>query len=222
VSGRFIVFEGGEGSGKSTQAARLAEHLGALLTREPGGTPLGARLRELLLAPPEPDAADGPPEARMAVRTEALLMAADRAQHAAEVLRPALRAGRDVVCDRYIPSTVAYQGAGRGLDPDELTGISTWAVEDLQPDLVVLLEVPDDVAAARTGGARDRIEAAGADFHRRVAESFRAQAAADPGRWVVVDGDGTPDEVEARVRAAVAARWPDVAQESDAEEPIDG
>ncbi|UDY34427.1 dTMP kinase [Dermatobacter hominis] len=209
MSGRFIVFEGGEGSGKSTQAARLAEHLGALLTREPGGTALGARLRELLLAPPEDGTDDHGDGGRMAERAEALLMAADRAQHAAEVLAPALRSGRDVVCDRYIPSTVAYQGAGRGLDPVELARISGWAVDGLLPDVVVLLEVPDEVALARTGGARDRIEAAGAAFHRRVSDSFRAQAAADPDRWLVVDGDGSPDEVEARVRAAVATRWPD-------------
>jgi dTMP kinase len=204
VTGRFIVFEGGEGSGKSTQAALLAERLGALLTREPGGTPLGSRLRELLLAPPD----DAGTTARMAERTEALLMAADRAQHAAEVLRPALQAGRDVVCDRYIPSTVAYQGAGRGLDPEELARISGWAVDGLQPDLVVLLEVSDAVARDRTGGARDRIEAAGADFHRRVAASFAAQAAGAPDRWAVVDGEGSPEAVRARVDAVVDDRWP--------------
>ena len=202
MSGRFVVFEGGEGSGKSTQAAMLAEHLGALLTRQPGGTELGARLRELLLAAPGSDAGGS----AMTRRTEALLMAADRAQHAAEVLAPTLATGRDVVCDRYIPSTVAYQGAGRGLDPGELARISDWAVDGLQPDLVVLLVVPDEVARERTGGARDRIEAAGADFHRRVADSFRDQAAAEPDRWVVVDGVGTPDEVQERVRVAVAAR----------------
>ena len=202
MSGRFVVFEGGEGSGKSTQAAMLAEHLGALLTRQPGGTELGARLRELLLAAPGSEAG----ASAMTRRTEALLMAADRAQHAAEVLAPTLATGRDVVCDRYIPSTVAYQGAGRGLDPGELARISDWAVDGLQPDLVVLLVVPDEVARERTGGARDRIEAAGADFHRRVADSFRDQAAAEPDRWVVVDGVGTPDEVQERVRVAVAAR----------------
>lgn len=200
--GRFIVFEGGEGSGKSTQAARLAARIGAVLTREPGGTEIGSGLRSLLLASaehPEP----------MAARAEALLMAADRAQHAAEVLRPALGRGTDVVCDRYIPSTVAYQGAGRGLDVAELTRISRWAVEDLTPDLVVLLEVPEDVSAERTGAARDRIEAAGVEFHRRVAQSFRHQAAADPQRWVVVDGVGDPDEIAERIWQVVVDRWPD-------------
>jgi len=203
-TGRFIVFEGGEGTGKSTQAALLAESLDALLTREPGGTALGSRLRALLLGGPGDDGG-----ALIADRAEALLMAADRAQHAAEVLRPTLAAGCDVVCDRYIPSTVAYQGAGRGLDPSELARISGWAADDLMPDLVVLLEVPDAVAWDRTGGARDRIEAAGQDFHARVAASFREQAAADPDRWVVLDGTGEVDDVRVRVLDAVRRRWPD-------------
>ncbi|MBS1836180.1 MAG: dTMP kinase [Actinobacteria bacterium] len=201
TTGRFIVFEGGEGTGKSTQAALLAEHLDALLTREPGGTELGASLRGLLLGA----AGDGP----IADRAEALLMAADRAQHAAELLRPTLAAGRDVVCDRYIPSTVAYQGAGRGLDAGDLTRISEWAVDGLEPDVVVLLVVPEEVAWERTGGARDRIEAAGRGFHRRVAASFREQAAADPDRWVLVDGTGGVDEVGSRVRDALRRRWSD-------------
>lgn len=201
TDGRFIVFEGGEGTGKSTQAERLAGRLDALLTRQPGGSAIGARLRALLLG--------GPDDAPIVDRTEALLMAADRAQHAAEVLRPALVSGRDVVCDRYIPSTIAYQGAGRGLDASELERISTWAVAGLQPDLVVLLVVPEEVAWERTGGARDRIEAAGRDFHRRVAASFRAQAAADPDRWVVLDGSGSVDAVEERVLSAIGRRWPE-------------
>lgn len=198
-TGRFIVFEGGEGTGKSTQAGLLAEHLGALLTREPGGSALGGHLRELLLAATD--------DAPISDRAEALLMAADRAQHVTDVLRPALAAGRDVVCDRYIGSTIAYQGGGRGLDAGELERISRWAADGLRPDLVVLLTVDEDVALARTGGARDRIEAAGRDFHRRVAASFRAQAAADPDRWVEVDGAGPIDEVRRRVLDVVAARW---------------
>lgn len=198
--GRFLVFEGGEGCGKSTQAALLAGHLGAVLTREPGGTPLGAELRRILLAPPPTEVGEVEP---IAARAEALLMAADRAQHVALVMRPALESGRDVVCDRFIPSTVAYQGAGRGLDPEELIGISTWATGSLVPDVVVLLVVTEEVAAARVGGARDRIEAAGAEFHRRVADSFLTQAEADPLRWIVVDGDGDVDEVQGRVRRAL-------------------
>lgn len=200
TAGRFIVFEGGEGCGKSTQAALLAGHLGAVLTREPGGTALGAELRRILLAPPHDEGAEADP---IADRTEALLMAADRAQHVEQVLRPALESGRDVVCDRYIASTVAYQGAGRGLDEVELLGISMWASGALLPDVVVLLVVPDDVAADRTGGARDRIEAAGGGFHRRVAESFLTQAEADPLRWIVVDGVGEVDDVQGRVWRAL-------------------
>lgn len=198
--GRLIVFEGGEGTGKSTQAQLLAERIGAVTTREPGGTGLGGHLRGLLLGA----AGDAP----IADRTEALLMAADRAQHAAEILRPALAAGRDVVCDRYIASTVAYQGAGRGLDGAELRRISDWAVDGLVPDLVVLLVVPEEVAWERTGGARDRIEAAGREFHRRVVASFLSQAEADPDTWVVLDGTGGVDEVHARVLDVLARRWP--------------
>lgn len=198
--GRLIVFEGGEGTGKSTQAQLLAERIGAVTTREPGGTGLGGHLRGLLLGV----AGDAP----IADRTEALLMAADRAQHAAEILRPALAAGRDVVCDRYIASTVAYQGAGRGLDGAELRRISDWAVDGLVPDLVVLLVVPEEVAWERTGGARDRIEAAGREFHRRVVASFLSQAEADPDTWVVLDGTGGVDEVHARVLDVLVRRWP--------------
>lgn len=198
--GRFIVFEGGEGSGKSTQAQLLAQHYGALLTRQPGGTELGGRIRELLLS-----AADaGSDRAPMDDRTEALLMAADRAQHVAEVIEPALTEGRDVVCDRYIGSSIAYQGHGRGLDVDIVRAVSGWAAGGLWPDVVVLLVVPDGVAAARIGAARDRIEAAGADFHRRVAEGFVAQADDEPDIWVVVDGVGEVDEVHQRVLDAVA------------------
>lgn len=196
--GRFIVFEGGEGCGKSTQARLLAEHLGAVLTRQPGGTDTGARIRELVLGGRPGDLAD---------RAEALLMAADRAQHVAELIGPTLAEGRDVVCDRYIGSSVAYQGWGRGLDPERIAAISDWAVEGLQPDLVVLLVVPDEVALERTGGARDRIEAAGAEFHRRVTRGFAAQAAADPDRWAVVEGTGTVQDVAARVTAEVDRRW---------------
>lgn len=197
MTGRFVVFEGGEGSGKSTQAGRLAARLDAVLTRQPGGTELGARIRELVLGGEPGD---------VSARAEALLMAADRAQHNDELIRPALEAGRDVVCDRYIASSVAYQGHGRGLDPERVRSISEWAVDGLAPDVVVLLTVPDEEARRRTGGARDRIEAAGAEFHRRVADAFAAMAAADPQRWVTVDGTGSPDQVEARVLDAVGTR----------------
>lgn len=195
--GRFLAFEGGEGCGKSTQAAILADVLHAVLTREPGGTALGGRVRELVL---DPATGDVDP------RAEALLMAADRAQHVATVVRPALAAGRHVVSDRYAGSTLAYQGYGRGLDLDALERLSVWSSEGLWPDLTVLIDLPVEVAAARLGEDLDRFEQAGDGFHGRVTEGFRALAAADPGGWVVVDGSGSVDAVAAAVRAVVAER----------------
>lgn len=197
----FVALEGGEASGKSTQVRRLAARLGAVQTREPGGTPIGARIRAVLLDPAN----------RMADRTEALLMAADRAQHVAEVVRPELAAGRHVVTDRYAGSSLAYQGFGRGLPLEEVRQLSHWASGGLWPDLTVLLDVPFELAAQRQVGTLDRLEAAGEDFHRRVVEGFRALAAAEPDRWVVVDGTRAPDEVEADIWSAVCARWPDLA-----------
>ena len=190
--GRFIVFEGGEGAGKSTQAAGLADRLGAVLTREPGDTELGGRIRELVLGDGDLDD-----------RAEALLIAADRAQHVAEVIEPALAAGRHVVCDRYIGSSIAYQGYGRGLDVDIVRAVSGWAAGGLWPDLVLLLQVPAEVAAVRTGSARDRIEAAGDDFHRRVETGFAEQADEEPDTWVRVDGSGSLEEVARRCDDAV-------------------
>lgn len=195
---RFIVFEGGEGSGKSTQAALLAARLGAVLTREPGGTALGLGIRSLVL-----DAGDGPP---VDVRAEALLMAADRAQHVAEVVRPALARGVDVVSDRFSGSTLAYQGYARGLPVDELARLSAWAAGGLEPDVVILLDVAPEVAAVRRKPVPDRMEAAGEEFHRRVVEGYRSLAAADPRRWRVVDGSGPVDDVAALVGAALEAR----------------
>lgn len=206
--GRFVVFEGGEGCGKTTQAKRLAERWDAELTRQPGGTAIGAELRRLLLSAPPDPSATGPEHGVLADRAEALLMAADRAQHVAELVEPALAAGRDVVCDRYIGSSVAYQGWGRGIDPERIRAISEWAVDGLWPDVVVLLDIEPEVARSRIGGARDRIEAAGQDFHDRVRDGFLAQASADPDRWVVIDGGASPDEVADAVSAALAERLP--------------
>jgi dTMP kinase len=195
--GRLIAFEGGEGSGKSTQATLLAARLGAVLTREPGGTAVGARIRAIVLDPDVGHGLDG--------RAEALLMAADRAQHVAEVVRPALDRGDDVVSDRFSGSTLAYQGFGRGLDVDELRGLSAWATGGLEPDLVVLLDVAPHVGASRLGRSLDRMEAAGASFHRRVVDGYRALAAASPGQWVLVDGSGSVEAVAGRVDLAVRA-----------------
>lgn len=196
VRGRFVVFEGGEATGKSTQARMLAERWGAVLTREPGGTHLGEVLRDVVLDPEQANLAD---------RTEALLFAAARAQHVTEVIEPALAAGRDVVCDRFAASSFAYQSYGRGLPLEEVRSLSAFAVDGTWPDLNVLLVVPAEVAESRLG-ERDRLEQVGDGFHRRVAAGFEALAAAEPGRWVRIDATGTIDEVAARVRDAVESR----------------
>jgi dTMP kinase len=193
----LIAFEGGEGTGKSTQAALMAERLDAVFTREPGGTAIGSRIRGLVLDPANQELAD---------RAEALLMAADRAQHVAELIRPALDAGRIVVTDRFAGSSLAYQSYGRGLPLDEVEQLSRWATDGVWPDLVVLLDVPEGVSEARLGAERDRMEEVGDGFHQRVVAGFRALAAADPDCWVVVDGTGTVDEVADRVWAAIAPR----------------
>lgn len=201
MTGHFIALEGGEGAGKSTQARRLAERIGAVATFEPGDTPLGAAVRAILLDSTGLD---------IAPRAEALLMAADRAQHVVDVVRPALARGQNVVCDRYSGSSVAYQGYGRLLSPVDVSALSAWATDELWPELVILLEVPVSVSRQRTGGARDRLEAAGAEFHRRVHDGFLQQAMADPDRWAVVDGTGTEDEVAERIWEIVSIRFPDV------------
>ena len=182
--GRLIAIEGGEGSGKSTQAKLLAERLGAVLTREPGGTKVGEAIRALVLGAHDMDA-----------RTEALLMAAARAQHVAEVIRPALERGRHVVTDRFTPSSLAYQGFGRGLDAGEVADLSRWATGGVSADLVILLDVPDETRRTRVGKPRDRMEAAGEEFHDRVIAGFRQMAALDDASWEVVDGSGAIAEV---------------------------
>jgi dTMP kinase len=194
--GRLIAFEGGEATGKSTQAARLAGRLGAVLTREPGGTPFGAGLRAIVLDP-----ATGPIEPR----AEALLLASDRAQHVAAVIEPALARGVDVVTDRYIGSSLAYQAHGRGLPLDEVRRLSAWATGGLEADAVVLLTVPAEETERRLGPERDRLEGAGRAFHQRVAAGYLALAAADA-RWVVVDGCGEPEAVHQRVWLALVGR----------------
>ena len=201
-AGRFVAFEGGEATGKSTQSARLARRLDAVRTREPGGTALGAGIRGLFL---------DPETGRVEARAEALLMAADRAQHAATVIRPALAAGRHVVTDRYLYSSVAYQAHGRGLSPNDVRMLNEWATQSLQPDVVVLLDLPVEVARARVAGvAPDRLEAEDVPFHRRVRAGYREQADADPARWVVVDASRSPDAIADTVWSAVVARCPEL------------
>lgn len=195
--GRFIVFEGGEASGKSTQARLLADRLDAVATREPGGTALGERVRALLL---DPSTGDVDP------RTELLLMAAARSEHVVAVIEPALAEGLDVVCDRFSGSSLAYQGYGRGLPVDEVADVSRWASAGLEPDLIVLLDVSESVRADRLGRALDRLESAGEDFHTRVAQGFRDLAASDPDRWVVLDGSRPVAELAEVIADVVSAR----------------
>ena len=194
--GRLIALEGIDGCGKSTQAKAVAAAIGAQLTHEPGATPLGALLRRLLLDPDSP--APTP-------RAETLLMAADRAEHVAEVIEPALASGAWVVTDRYSGSTVAYQGYGRGLGTAGLAEVVAWATDGVQADLSVLVDVPVDVAATRRRGG-DRMERLGPEFAARVREGFLAQAAADPDRWLIVDGTREVEAITAHIVDAVRAR----------------
>jgi len=197
VKGRLIAVEGADGTGKSTQARLLADRLGAVLTREPGGTPLGEMIRSMVLDP------DGE---RPVDRAEALLIAAARAQHVAEVVRPALDSVLDVVTDRFIESSVAYQGYGRGLGAAEVAAVSAFATDGLAADLVVVIDVDDVTARERLGVVLDRIEQAGDGFRDRVVAAYRDMAASDPGRLVVVNGNGSVEEVAGRVSVAVADR----------------
>jgi dTMP kinase len=202
--GLFVVLEGGDGSGKSTQVGilvtRLREHAGEVVTTfEPGATPTGAAIRAILLEGSTP----------VDPATEALLMAADRAQHVRQVITPALARGAWVVSDRFLASSLAYQGVARGLGVETVEELNRMAVDGLDPDVVVVIDVDDDVAAARrssTGrpGRDDRLEREAAAFHAAVRAAYR-ELAADRG-WVVVDGAGARDEVAARVWSAVMER----------------
>jgi dTMP kinase len=197
----FVVLEGGEGSGKSTQATRLASWMTdqgheVVSTFEPGDTKLGAQVRDLLLHG----------EGSLDARSELLLMLADRAQHVTEIIRPALARGAVVVSDRFSPSTLAYQGVGRGLGVAAVEQMDDVATGGLVPDVVVVLDVPDDLAEARVATVRDRLERAGGDFHARVRAAYR-ELAGERG-WYVVDGSGEPDDVELLVREAVTRVLP--------------
>ncbi len=201
MPGAFVVFEGGDGAGKSTQCRLLADALRergheVVLTREPGGTSIGEAIREVLL---------GVGSHGMAARTEALLFAAARAQHAAELIRPAVARGAVVLSDRYLDSSVAYQGAARELGEDRIADLSLWATEDLIPDLTVVLDVTPGVGLARAGDA-NRMEAEPTAFHQAVRESFLRRAAAAPSRYLVLPADQPVDTTAAQVLSAVLER----------------
>jgi dTMP kinase len=196
--GRFITLEGGEGAGKSTQLAAVRDWLVArghevLVTREPGGTPLGERLRELLLH----EAGD------MSAETETLLVFAARAEHLARVIRPALAAGTTVVCDRFTDATYAYQGGGRGLGIERIAALERWVQQDLRPDLTILLDLPVAQGLARAGnrGAPDRFEREQVAFFERVRAAYLAAAAREPARVRVVDATLDAAEVTRRIVA---------------------
>lgn len=196
---RFVAFEGVDGSGKSTQARMLAEALRArgvpaVLTREPGGTPLGEGLRGLLLDGGVP---------RIGPVAEAYLFAAARAALVEEVVRPALERGEWVVTDRFVDSSLAYQGVAGGLGLDEVRALNALAVAGCLPDVAVVIDVPVDLAAERRCAGEDRIEAHGLAFQERVAEGYRALAERSPERVVMVPGTGSVDEVHAAVMAAL-------------------
>jgi dTMP kinase len=194
--GLFLVFEGGDASGKSTQARRVAELRDAHFTFEPGDTPLGVDLRRWVLDAATP----------MAPVTEALLMLADRSHHVRTIIEPTLAVGRSVVSDRYFASTLAYQGYGRGVDLVQLRAATDLAIGSCRPDLTILIDLPLDVAIERrTFDAQDRFEAADLDFHRRVREGYLAIADSFADAWFVVDGAQSEQEVAARIDERLAA-----------------
>ncbi len=200
--GLWVTFEGGDGSGKSTQAALLAEWMAergrtVVRTREPGGSEVGVLVRDIVLHH----------RGDIAPRAEALLYAADRAHHVATVVRPALERGDAVIQDRYLDSSVAYQGAGRVLDAQQVRDLSLWAADGALPDLTVLLDIDPMLARQRLDADDkpfDRLEAEKADFHTRVREAFLALAAEEPRRFLVVDATLDPEDIAALIRARVS------------------
>lgn len=193
TDGLFIAFEGGDGAGKSTQVALLRDALEAqgrrvTVTRQPGGTDLGREIRDLVLH-----------GAHVAPRAEALLFAADKAHHVEQVIAPALAAGDVVITDRYTDSSVAYQGAGRDLGAQEIHDLNMWAVDDLVPDLTVIVDVSAAEGRRRRGEVHDRLESEQDDFHEAIRAHYLAMAQGNPQRYLVVDGTLAPDDIHAAV-----------------------
>ena len=193
TSGSFIVFEGGDGAGKSTQVALLREALEragrqVTVTRQPGGTPLGQQIRDLVLHGDH-----------VAPRAEALLFAADKAHHVETLVRPALQRGEVVISDRYTDSSVAYQGAGRELGAQGVHDLNMWAVEDLVPDLTVVVDISAEEGRRRRGAVHDRLESEEDAFHEAIRQHFLAMARGNPERYLVVDGTLPPEQIHAEV-----------------------
>ena len=200
TAARFIVFEGGEGAGKSTQSAALSDYLQArghevLCTREPGGTPAAEAIRAVLLDPANAGLDD---------RAEALLFAAARGDHAARVIRPALERGEIVISDRYLDSSVAYQGVARGLGAERVAELSLWATGGLVPDLTIVLDVDPALGLARVVGP-DRLESEPLEWHARVRQGFLDIAAAAPDRYLVLDGSRPAEDLAVEIAVAVSA-----------------
>ncbi|MBW3093473.1 dTMP kinase [Bifidobacterium sp. 82T10] len=214
MTGLFISFEGVDGVGKTTQVKRLRRYLRDLgcetvVTREPGGTPLGKAIRRMLLEGVVADPAGGknakPAPVDIAARTEALLFAADRAQHVAEVIRPALMRGEVVITDRYIDSSLAYQAGGRELTAYEIRNLSMWATNNLLPDRTYLLDMDPAASHARLRHGEDRMEAAGDGFQSRTRQAFLDLAAGDPDRFRVIDAGRSVEEVWRTIQADIDA-----------------
>lgn len=202
-SGLFVCFEGGEGGGKSTQSRLLQQWLESeghevVLTRQPGGTEVGARIREIVLSPETGELSN---------RTEVLLYAADKAEHVDTVVLPALRAGKVVITDRYVDSALAYQGAGRTETVAEVEAVNRWATRDLRPHLTVVLDLEPQAGLGRFE-ERDRIEGESLEFHQRVREAFVRMAAQDPDHYLVLDARGSIEEIHTAIRERVSAALP--------------